>query len=260
MLIKMNEAIAQEFISKYRNYGREEVESLNHYFEAMEQYKKECRIKGISPTLEEFQKIYPVNPLDNKIKSQDGLEDEIKQILSGYTQEMLVLIEKISSNSLLNVLISDRIMKNNISIKILIDDMESGYIFEKLNNMDEFEKYRLLELRENDEDIKSKSYKILKIPSEIKSLIAKSFNDNLSSDKAYFCMEHDLKSEEEFLFYQKAINNQKMLQIGDNIKQISKSDTTGVVEMVAGQVDGMVYDSLYKSTVIISASSERGKK
>lgn len=259
MLIKKNEAIAQEFISKYRNYGVQEMNSINDYFNAMEQYKKECRVKGTSPTLEEFEKIYPENPFDIKTKSKDPLEDEIKQVLSRYTQEMLVLIETMSSNFELNQLISNQIMGNNSSIRSMIDGMESGYIFENLNNMNEFEKSRLLQLRESDEDIKSKSYEILKLPSNIKSLIIKSFEDDLSSDKAYFCIEHDLNSEEEFLFYQKAITNQKILQIADDIKQMGQNDT-GVVKIVSDHIDDMAYSSLHKSTIIIPPDLDRRKK
>lgn len=77
MLIKMNEAIAQDFISKYRNYGVQQMNPINNYFNAMEQYKKECRIKGTDPTLEEFQEIYPENPFDIKTKTKDPLEDEL---------------------------------------------------------------------------------------------------------------------------------------------------------------------------------------
>lgn len=259
MLIKMNEAIAQEFISKYRNYGAQQTNSIDAYFNAMEQYKKECRVKGTSPTLEEFEKIYPGNPFDIKTKTKDPLEDEIKKVLSGYTQEMLVLIEKMSSNFLLNQLISNQIMKNNTSIELMINDMESGCIFADLNNMNEFEKFRLLQLRESDEDIKSKSYEILKLPSNIKALIIKSFEDDLSSDKAYFCIEHDLNSEEEFLFYQKAITNQKILQIADDIKQMGQNDT-GVVKIVSDHIDDMAYSSLHKSTIILPPDSDRRKK
>lgn len=78
------------------------------------------------------------------------LEDEIKQVLSGYTQEMLVLIETMSSNYLFNRLISDQIMKNNSSIKSMVEGMESGSIFEDLNNMSKFEKIILLQLRESE--------------------------------------------------------------------------------------------------------------
>lgn len=259
MLIKMNEAIAQEFISKYRNYGAQQTNPINDYFNAMEQYKKECRVKGTSPTLEEFEKIYPGNPFDIKTKTKDPLEDEIKQVLSRYTQEMLVLMETMSSNFKLNRLILNQIMGNNSSIRSMIDGMESGYIFENLNNMSEFEKSRLLQLRESDEDIKSKSYEILKLPSNIKSLIIKSFEDDLSSDKAYFCIEHDLNSEEEFLFYQKAITNQKILETADDIKQMGQNDT-GVVKIASDHIDDMAYSSLHKSTIIIPPDSDRRKK
>lgn len=44
-------------------------------------------------------------------------------------------------------------MGNNSSIRLMIDGMESGYIFENLNNMSEFEKSRLLQLRESDETL-----------------------------------------------------------------------------------------------------------
>lgn len=259
MLIKMNEAIAQEFISKYRNYGAQQTNLINDYFNAMEQYKKECRVNGTSPTLEEFEKIYPGNPFDIKTKTKDPLEDEIKQVLSGYTQEMLVLIETMSSNYLLNQLISNQIMENNSSIRSMVDGMESGYIFEDLNNMNEFAKTRLLQLRESDEYIKSKEYKILRLPSNIKSLIIKSFEDDLSSDKAYFCIEHDLNSEEEFLFYQKAITNQKILEIADDIKQMGQNDT-GVVKIVSDHIDDMAYSSLHKSTIIIPPDSDIRKR
>lgn len=225
----------------------------------MEQYKKECRVNGTSPTLEEFEKIYPGNPFDIKTKTKDPLEDEIKQVLSGYTQEMLVLIETMSSNYLLNQLISNQIMENNSSIRSMVDGMESGYIFEDLNNMNEFAKTRLLQLRESDEYIKSKEYKILRLPSNIKSLIIKSFEDDLSSDKAYFCIEHDLNSKEEFLFYQKAITNQKILEIADDIKQMGQNDT-GVVKIVSDHIDDMAYSSLHKSTIIIPPDSDIRKR
>lgn len=99
----------------------------------------------------------------------------------------------------------------------------------------------------------------MKLPSNIKSLIIKSFEDYLSSDKAYFCIEHDLNSKEEFLLYQKVITNQKILQIADDIKQMGQNDT-GVVKIVSDHIDDMAYSSLHKSTIIIPPGSEERKK
>lgn len=53
----------------------------------MERYKKECRVKETNTTLEKFEKIYSENLFDINKKSKGPLEDEIKQVLSRYTQE-----------------------------------------------------------------------------------------------------------------------------------------------------------------------------
>ena len=108
-------------------------------------------------------------------------------------------------------------------------------------------------------NIKSKEHEILKLPSNIKSLITKSFDDYLSSDKAYFYIKHDLNSEEEFLFYQKTITNQKILEIADDIKQMGQNDT-GVVKIVSDHIDDMAYSSLFKSVTILPTDSNRRKK
>ena len=86
----MNETLAQEFISKYRNYGEKETRSINTYFNSLQKYKEECRAKGTSVTLGKFEKIYSENTFDIKTKLKNPLEDEIKQVLNDYTQEILV--------------------------------------------------------------------------------------------------------------------------------------------------------------------------
>ena len=61
------------------------------------------------------------------------------------------------------------------------------------------------------------------------------------------------------MFYQKAITNQKILQIADDIKQMGQNDT-GVVKIVSDHIDDMAYSSLHKSTIILPPDSDRRKK
>ncbi len=247
MLIKRNESLAQEFISKYGNYGIESREEIKSYIAALQKYGKECAAKGIIPSLEEFEEIYPNNPFDFTKRLNDPLENEIIEALNGYTQEMLLLIRELSSNPNLNRLIDNQITKNNNSILILTDYMKSGLIFKILNEMNEPEKSRLLQLRESEEDIK----KIEKLPSELRTLIMKSFYDDLSTDKDYFCIEHGLNSEEEFLVYLKATQNQQILELAADIRQDVSDDQTGFFTLVADAVDEMAHKALYKSIFII---------
>ena len=247
MLIKRNEALAQEFISKYGNYGIERHKDIKDYIDELQKYSKECTAKGVIPSLEEFEEIYPNNPFDFTKRLNDSLKNEIIEVLNGYTQEMLLLIKELSSNHNLNSLINDQIIKNNSSISILICDMESGLIFNTLNEMDEPEKSRLLQLRESEEDIKE----IEKLPPELRTLIMKSFYDDLSTDKDYFCIEHGLNSEEEFLVYLKATQNQQILELASDIRQDVSDDQTGFFTLVADAVDEMAHKALYKSIFII---------
>lgn len=247
MLIKRNEALAQEFISKYGNYGIERHKDINDYIDELQKYSKECSAKGIIPSLEEFKKGYFNNTLDFTKRLNDSLKNEIIEALNGYTQEMLLLIKKLSSNHNLNSLIDNQIIKNNSSISILICDMESGLIFNTLNEMDEPEKSRLLQLRESEEDIKE----IEKIPSELRTLIMKSFYDDLSTDKDYFCIEHGLNNEEEFLGYLMATQNKQLLELASDIRQGASGNQTGPEMLVADFIDSVVNKVLHKSIFII---------
>lgn len=48
MLIKMNEAIAQEFISKYRNYGAQQTNLINDYFKPWNNIKKNVELMELA--------------------------------------------------------------------------------------------------------------------------------------------------------------------------------------------------------------------
>ena len=211
MPVKNNEEKAVAFLNKYAEYknnGELLVEMIASQSDLQKQEKSEFEIKRL--TLE-YEKI-----MDKSRK----LEAEIIKELKRFSQELLITIYKLTENSGIKELVKSQIRSNDITIEELNNiKLESGVIFEDLDNMSKERKLDLLKLRETEDDLEIDGTSLLKLSPVVRGYIFKSITSDLEEEKRKFMEEHGFKSEQEFEFFKETMMKKEGRRIAEEVEK-----------------------------------------
>lgn len=230
-MIKKNEQVAKIVINEFKNYAQSinETKKKHNSEEYRDQIILEAKKKGINPLdiiMNEFQLE------EEKLKLE---REKLHTILSGFTQEMLVLIFNEAVNTEFKNEVYKQIESNNNQINYLNNlASESGKIFQDLELMPKEQLSRIASLRETTEDVKFDKLVLQHLNLNVIKMISKVINgQSLEEEKADFCRKHNLSNEIEFQFYEKSVYNKKILELATgNQKKINNLLNTDNDELV----------------------------
>ena len=208
-LIKKDYNEIQKFLSKYKDY-------YTGIYEAFEKMKGDIELID-ERTKKELLAAYFTELTQSKTSC------ELNKLLKEYTLDMLVGIyeEACKKNPDLAVRVNIIIIEINSKINNLNTvAYESGIVFNKIKNMTEEEKCRLLELNEVKEKIsftsiipnKENIIETQVLKSEVRELIEKSLNgSNLDEERKKFYLDLGLETEKEIEFYVASMHNKSVV-------------------------------------------------
>lgn len=213
MIIHKSDKIVAEFIEKYADY--DELGSLLKKYEMkhkelMAKYEAENR----EPT--EFEKKkFDMDFNRDLAEATTRNADRKKEIIitiKNYSQELLISLYEQLENKELKELVYSQLSRNNSFIATVNFFLDTGNIFEYLNNLTVESKENLLALRENDDTIQVDKITIVSLLPKAREYVVKSLNSDLANEKKQFCEERGITSETEFEFYKNNMANQAVLK------------------------------------------------
>jgi len=226
MQIRKSDKLIELFLQKFSEYGQNIDEIRTQYTEKRNDFFNRAHLKQC--TKEEIANYYD-DYIEEEEKAIQVAEEKnkpitkiLKKILQKFTQEMLCAIyEKCRNGSLKNE-VFEQIRKNNDYIDSFNNYyIETGEIFEILENMTIEELERLNSLRENNEEININNVELQSISEQVKKMLLKVMNGyDLQEEKQEYCLQQGIKSESEFQMHKIRRKNQKLWDASIEAQQI----------------------------------------
>lgn len=250
MIIMMNEELAEKIFTDLKDYGKEfdvldSEKRENILIELSNQAKNGLiSIDDVMVKFDEYKN--KINAKQKEIEENiKPTTEKIKEILKGFTQEMLCCLLSKSNNKYLNKLITDRIKQNNFDINFFNTiEYESGRIFETLTAMSDEDVKRLLAIRESEDSIDFNGNILVTLDDKVKNIIFSRLNkENVDEEKEEYCKEKGIKDEVEFQIRKMGIINSDINNLAQDVQRTVNEylgiDDDSLVKFGESQMSGI---------------------